>query len=117
MKTHTTTGAKIIKQSFNEIETREQLDISIDMAQFHHEKWDGTGYPNGLKADEIPLCARIMALADVFDALTSERCYKPAFTIEEAFKIIEEGSGTHFDPELTKVFLSSKDEIVSSLYQ
>lgn len=117
MKTHTTTGAKIIKQSFSEIETKEQLDISIDMAQFHHEKWDGTGYPKGLKADEIPLCARIMALADVFDALTSERCYKPAFTIEEAFKIIEEGSGTHFDPELTKIFIDSKDEIVSSLYQ
>ena len=82
----------------------------MDIALYHHEKWDGNGYPKHLKGEEIPLSARIMALADVFDALVSKRCYKEAMPPEEAFKIIEEESGTHFDPKLVKVFLEHKEQ-------
>jgi putative two-component system response regulator len=70
----------------------------------HHEKWDGSGYPNGLRGEEIPLQGRLMAIADVYDALISERPYKKAFPHEEAVRIILEGSGTHFDPALVAIF-------------
>ena len=75
------------------------------MAYSHHERWDGTGYPEGRSGQQIPLCARIMAVADVFDALVSKRSYKEAFSIEKALAIIQEESGTHFDPEVTNAFL------------
>lgn len=74
------------------------------MALYHHERYDGKGYPNGVSAEKIPLEARIMALADVFDALVSKRCYKDAFTYDKAFSIIEEGLGTQFDPVLGRLF-------------
>ena len=105
MKKHTTYGADIIRKTMYSIEEKEYFDVAYNIALFHHEKYDGTGYPFGLIGNDIPLEARIMALADVYDALISERVYKPAFSREEARKIIEEGRGTHFDPFLTDLFL------------
>ena len=81
------------------------------MAGYHHERWDGTGYPEGLHGEAIPLSARIMAVADVFDALTSKRVYKPAFPLDEALKIIQEGSGTQFDPKCVEVLMDSLPEV------
>ena len=87
------------------------LNEAMNLAAYHHEKWNGTGYPYGLKEDEIPLSARIMAVADVFDALVSKRSYKPGFPVEKALDIIREGAGTHFDPEIAKVFLDASDKV------
>lgn len=83
----------------------------VNVAHFHHERWDGRGYPEGLKEEQIPVEARIMALADVFDALVSKRCYKEAFGFDRAFSIIEEGLGTQFDPVLGKLFLECRPEL------
>lgn len=77
------------------------------MAAYHHEWWNGKGYPYGIKGEEIPLCARIMAVADVFDALTSKRCYKSAMPLEKAYAIIREESGTHFDPVVVEAFFAA----------
>ena len=83
----------------------------MNLAHYHHEKWNGTGYPCGLKGEEIPLSARIMALADVFDALVSKRSYKEGFPFEKAMSIIQEGSGSHFDPKIAQAFLNASDEV------
>lgn len=107
MRTHAKLGADIIKELLAELEDKEYLIIARDMAHYHHEKWDGSGYPEGLKGEEIPLCARIMAIADVYDALRSRRSYKEEFPLERARMIIEEGAGTHFDPEVVEVFLEN----------
>lgn len=112
MKSHTTEGKKIIIRDLAKIETPERLEIAANIAEFHHEKWNGEGYPMGLEGEDIPLCARIMAIADVFDALVSKRCYKDAMTFDQAFKIIEESTGSHFDPIIGKVFLEQKDQII-----
>ena len=105
MKVHTTQGGKLVRQILDGIANEEYIRFASDIATYHHERWDGTGYPQGLSGEEIPLCARIMAIADVYDALISERCYKKAMPEEEAIRIIREESGTHFDPKLTEVFL------------
>ena len=81
------------------------------MAAYHHERWDGSGYPEKLSGEDIPLSARIMAVADVFDALTSTRIYKPAFSLEKSIEIIKEGNGTQFDPKCVEVFLESLDDV------
>lgn len=86
------------------------LNFACDIAGSHHEKWDGSGYPNGLAGDAIPLGARLMAVADVYDALICSRVYKPAFTHAEAVNIIGKGRGTHFDPDITDAFLAKADE-------
>ena len=78
--------------------------MGIDVARSHHEKWNGKGYPDGLAGDDIPLCARIMAIADVYDALRSERCYKESFPHEKSRDIIIGEAGTHFDPDLCEIF-------------
>jgi len=80
------------------------LTCAIEIAGAHHEKWDGGGYPNGLSGESIPLPARLMAVADVFDALTSRRVYKPAMPFEQAAAIIENGAGSHFDPAVVDAF-------------
>ena len=82
------------------------------MATYHHEKWAGGGYPENLKGEQIPLCARVMAIADVFDALVSKRCYKESFSYEQSFGIIKEEKGKHFDPIIADVFLDMKDQVV-----
>ena len=113
MKKHAAVGGTVVREVLNGITDEEYLSFASDIATYHHERWDGTGYPARLKGEEIPLSARIMAIADVFDALTSKRCYKEAISAEEAFKIIEEESGTHFDPALVEVFLKHKEEFAS----
>lgn len=104
IKTHAERSAKIIDQVLKNIETEEFLTIAKNIARYHHERFDGSGYPDHLKGREIPLEARIMAIADVFDTLVSERPYKKSQTPEEAYDIILESMGTHFDPGLADVF-------------
>lgn len=111
MKQHAKKGGQVIRSTMSKIEKKEFIDIAFDIATYHHEKWDGQGYPEGLKGEAIPLSARIMAIADVFDALISKRCYKEAMSIEKAFRIIEESNGTHFDPRIVKVFINLRKEI------
>jgi response regulator RpfG family c-di-GMP phosphodiesterase len=105
MKEHAFFGFKIIERIEADSEESELLNHAKVFALTHHEKWDGTGYPNGLRGYNIPLQGRIMAIADVYDALISERPYKKAFSREEAVKIIVDGSGTQFDPVLIDLFL------------
>ncbi|MFN3568315.1 MAG: HD domain-containing phosphohydrolase [Caldimicrobium sp.] len=108
MKTHTIIGANILKGS-----KIKYLKAAEKIALYHHERWDGTGYPLGLKGTKIPLFARIVALADEFDALTTDRPYRKALSLEEAFSIIKKGQGSHFDPELVEIFIKNKDEILA----
>jgi putative two-component system response regulator len=89
------------------------LEYAKIFAASHHERWDGTGYPRGLKGNEIPLLGRIMAIADVYSALTSERPYRKAFTHEDAVRIITEGSGTQFDPALVEIFTRTAEQFRS----
>lgn len=105
MKKHAAYGAEIIRKTMNDIEEREYCEIACNIAKYHHERFDGKGYPEGLAGEGIPLEARVMALADVYDALISPRVYKKAFSREKAKAIILEGSGTQFDPALVPLFL------------
>lgn len=105
MKTHTTAGEELLKRAREELGESGYLNTAVEMAAYHHEWWNGRGYPYGISGEEIPLCARIMAVADVFDALTSKRCYKDAMPVEKAYAIIREESGTHFDPVVAIAFL------------
>jgi len=110
MKLHTTEGAQIIERMINQTGEEEFLNNAKLFAEYHHERWDGTGYPHGLAGTDIPLQGRIMAIADVYDALVSSRPYKEAFAIEEAVNSIKRKSGTHFDPKIVEVFLEVKDQ-------
>lgn len=113
MKTHAQRGLDMLKNAGNYMgEQGEFLEIAMEIAGCHHEKWDGSGYPNGLKGQKIPISARLMALADVFDALLSCRPYKPAMSIEKTVAIILEGNGTHFDPEIVEAFVAIKNEML-----
>ncbi len=111
IKTHTTAGKKIIEKAIYTVEGENYLKEARNMAAYHHERWDGKGYPENLHGEVIPLSARIMAVADVFDALTSPRVYKPAFPLDEALNMIKEGSGTQFDPKCVEVFMDSLSEV------
>jgi putative two-component system response regulator len=104
MKAHPGVGAQLLREVDREHPGNTFLRMGVDIAQSHHEKWDGSGYPAGLKGDAIPLSARMAALADVYDALTHARCYKPAFSHEKSAGIIRDGAGKHFDPELVALF-------------
>jgi putative two-component system response regulator len=108
MKLHTIIGAKILEGS-----KAEYISIAETIALCHHEKWDGSGYPNGLKGKDIPITARIAAIADVFDSLVSRRPYKEPFSLDRAFEIIEKGKGTHFDPDVVAAFFELKEEILA----
>jgi len=108
MQNHTVFGAKILENAKAEL-----LKVSETIALTHHEKFDGSGYPRGLKGESIPLSGRIVALADVFDALTSKRCYKPAFSLEESMKIIKEGTGRHFDAKVVQAFNDNIEKILA----
>lgn len=107
VKTHTTVGRAIIENFANKIGGCKYLEFAAEIAGCHHERWDGTGYPSGLAGEDIPLCARIMAVADVYDAIRSRRPYKPAYTKEKAIDIIENKSEGHFDPRLREALLSA----------
>ena len=112
MKIHAAKGADIVAGLLDDVEDdKEFVKIAKNVAHYHHEKWNGSGYPEGLSGEDIPLEARMMALADVFDALVSVRCYKEQMSFDEAFKIIEESLGTHFDPELGKIFLQCRGKL------
>ena len=113
MKTHAAIGAQIIERVIDTVPgaNKAYLKEARNLALYHHEKWNGEGYPMGLSGEDIPLSARIMAVADVFDALISERSYKKAFPFDEAIEIIRESSGTHFDPKVAGAFLSNLKEI------
>jgi putative two-component system response regulator len=104
MKTHATLGAHTLEAVQGNYPRNAFIRMGIEIARWHHEKWNGTGYPDGLRGNAIPLSARIMAVADVYDALRSRRCYRPALSHEKAREIIFEGNGSHFDPDVIDVF-------------
>ncbi len=110
MKTHTLTGAETLSAALREHPGAKFLEMARDIALTHHERWDGTGYPNRLKGKDIPLCGRIVAIADVYDALTSKRVYKGAFSHDVAKAMILEGKGKHFDPDMVDAFLALEDQ-------
>ena len=111
MKTHTLLGCESIALAERDIDTSvEFLQQAKEIVRSHHERWDGTGYPDGLAGDAIPLSARLMAIADVFDALISKRVYKAAIAFSEVHKIMQEGRGSHFDPDIIDNFLSGYEE-------
>jgi len=107
-KSHTYLGEKILEEQNSPL-----IALASSIALTHHEKWDGTGYPLGLSGEDIPLASRITAVADVFDALSSRRPYKPAFPLNRCFEIMQEGRGSHFDPKVLDAFLASRDEIIA----
>jgi putative two-component system response regulator len=112
MKLHTVFGAETLEAALSRFPQARFLRIARDIAATHHERWDGNGYPNGLARESIPLCGRIVALADVYDALTSKRIYKEAFTHVVARSIILKDSGTHFDPDIVDAFLTIEQEFI-----
>ena len=111
IKKHTTDGGRIIDETFGNLGNEEYTRMAYQMARSHHEKWNGKGYPDGLKEKEIPLCARIMAVADVFDAISEKRCYRDAMSLDQCFDIIREGSGRDFEPVIAEVFLDSRAKV------
>ena len=111
MKKHSPEGARIVKDILDGCGDEYFEQIAINVAHYHHERWDGTGYPEGLKGEDIPLEARIMAIADVYDALVSRRVYKDEFTFEQANQIILDNMGKQFDKGLEKYYLKARDKI------
>jgi putative two-component system response regulator len=112
MKSHTTLGAETLGAALANFPQARFLQVARDIAQSHHERWNGSGYPRGLSGESIPLAARIVAVADVYDALTSRRVYKEAYPHKVARDIIVEDAGTHFDPQLVEAFLRAEDDIL-----
>jgi putative two-component system response regulator len=112
MKEHTVYGKKMLQVVKKQLSESDYIDYALTIAYSHHEKWDGSGYPQGLKEYDIPLCARIMALADVYDALVNKRVYKDAFSHETAREIIIDASGSHFDPKIVNVFLNKEEKFI-----
>jgi adenylate cyclase len=110
MKKHAVIGRNAIRATERKLGNRSFLRFAHDIAYTHHEKWNGSGYPQGLRGEEIPLCGRLMALADTYDALVSQRVYKPPLTHEEAVRIIVKDKGTHFDPDIVDAFLTVSEE-------
>lgn len=110
MKKHAQHGYDALQRAEQELGTTEYLQIAKEIAYTHHEQWDGNGYPRGIKGDEIPISGRLMALADVYDALINKRIYKNAFGHEESVEIIRHGSGTQFDPDVVEAFLAIQNE-------
>lgn len=110
MKTHTTTGAELVKRSLA-IDSSLCRKIIYETVYYHHEKWNGKGYPAGKNGEGIPLCARLIAVVDVFDAVSQDRCYREAMSLDQSFAIIEKGCGTDFDPVIARCFLDNRTEI------
>ena len=111
MKRHAPEGARIVHEILEGTDDEEFHHIAENVAHYHHERWDGSGYPDGLKGEEIPLEARIMAIADVYDALVSKRCYKDSLSFEKADSIIMEGMGTQFDKSLEKYYVAARPKL------
>ncbi|MDD3237976.1 MAG: response regulator [Candidatus Gastranaerophilales bacterium] len=110
MKKHTTIGADTLEEVYSKFGDNEFIKMGTVIARYHHERWDGNGYPECLKGEEIPLAARIMSIADVYDALGTKRVYKDAFPQEKCVQIIQDGRGTQFDPYIVDAFMEIKDE-------
>ena len=117
MKEHSALGGKIIQETFGHLFDIDYETMAFHVARFHHEKWNGKGYPDGLKGEQIPLCARIMAVADVFDAVSSKRCYRDAMPLEACYDIIRKGRGEDFDPDVVDAFLSDTEQVERIYYQ
>lgn len=115
MKTHAVNGGRIVADLLVDDFDFEMRHIAYEIASYHHERWDGKGYPLGLSGEDIPLSARIMAVADVFDAMISKRVYKEAKSVDEAFRVIEEEAGKQFDPEISKLFVELRPQIEEML--
>lgn len=113
MKQHTVRGGEIIRETFGRMGNEQYMESAYQIARHHHEKWNGKGYPDGLKEEEIPLCARIMAIADVFDAVSENRCYRAAMPMDQCFDIIRDGSGRDFEPILAEAFLDMREKVVN----
>ncbi len=111
MKRHAIIGFDLLHEAKNKVQSKEFFELVIDVIRYHHERWDGSGYPDRLRRDDIPIAARVMAVADVYDALISDRPYKNAISHEEAVLIIRDGSGTTFDPEVVEIFLARQGRI------
>ncbi len=111
MKGHTIAGRKVIENAMALVSDNGYLEEAKNLATYHHERWDGKGYPSGKAGEDIPLSARIMAVADVFDALVSRRSYKEPFSFEKAMSIITEGAGTQFDPQIAAIFAENGEEV------
>ncbi|MDR1933552.1 MAG: response regulator [Spirochaetales bacterium] len=114
MKTHTTIGAKILQTMYERTPTQHYLKYAKLIAEQHHEKYDGSGYPYGIHGEDITLCGRLMAVVDVYDALVADRIYRKAMSHEEAVKIIVSGKGTHFDPRIVEAFQSIHGELAAA---
>lgn len=110
VKRHAAEGGRVVREVMSGVAEEDYVSLASDIATYHHERWDGAGYPAGLAGEGIPLSARIMAIADVFDALISERCYKQAVSKAQAFEIIRQESGTQFDPQLAAVFWNHRED-------
>lgn len=113
MKQHAASGGEIINHIFGELDDAEFQKVVYEVARYHHEKYNGKGYPDGLSGNDIPLHARVMAIADVFDAVSQKRCYRDAMPVEQCFDIIEKGAGQDFDPDLVEIFLDAKEDILA----
>lgn len=111
MKLHAAKGGDIIKESFRNLGDEDYRKMAFEVARYHHEKWNGKGYPDGLKRKDIPLSARIMAVADVFDAISENRCYREAMPMDKCFEIIAQGSGQDFDPIIAEVFIEAREKV------
>ena len=111
MKKHAAEGARIVNEILEGTENEAFHKVAVNVAHYHHERWDGSGYPEGLKGEEIPIEARIMAIADVYDALVSKRVYKDKFSFDDADKIMMESFGKHFDKRLEKYYLAAKPKL------
>ena len=111
IKQHPVMGGRIVKKTFGHLFDEGYETMAYDVAMYHHEKWNGKGYPMGLKGTEIPLSARIVAVADVFDAVSAKRCYRDALPLDECFRIIQNGRGTDFDPEVVDAFMAEQDKV------
>lgn len=114
MKTHSLIGSEILEKIQKNYPYNEFINMGLNIARSHHERYNGLGYPDGLKGEAIPLCARIMALCDVYDALTTQRPYKEAFSHEKAVEIIKGESGSHFDPVIVRVFLENQHQFINN---
>lgn len=117
IKKHSKSGAEVLETAEEGLNFQSYLKIAIQLVRHHHERWDGKGYPEGLSGDDIPLSAQIMAIADVYDALRSERCYKKGFSHQKTCDIIEQESGKQFSPDIVDAFIKSKNtfEQISSI--
>ena len=111
MKKHAAEGARIVGEILEGTDDPYFREIAVNVAHYHHERWDGSGYPEGLQGNDIPLEARIMAIADVYDALVSKRVYKDSMSFEKADEIIMEGFGKHFDESLKPYYMSARPKL------